>query len=51
MIIPLVTIALILPSVTHSTDEATLNTVQSILFAGATIVLYVIFILIQTGAS
>jgi Ca2+:H+ antiporter len=49
VIIPLVTIALILPSVTHSTDEATLNSTQSILFAGATIVLYVIFIVIQTG--
>jgi Ca2+:H+ antiporter len=49
VIIPLVTIALIMPSVTHSTDEATLSTPQSILFAGATIVLYVIFILIQTG--
>jgi Ca2+:H+ antiporter len=49
VIIPLVTIALILPSVTASTDDATLNSTQSILFAGATIVLYVIFILIQTG--
>ena len=49
MIIPLVTIALILPSVTTSTDDATLNTTQSVLFAGATIVLYAIFLLIQTG--
>jgi Ca2+:H+ antiporter len=49
VIIPLITIALILPSVTHSTDEASLSTAQAILFAGATIVLYVIFILIQTG--
>ncbi len=49
VIIPLVTIALILPSVTTSTDDATLTSTQSILFAGATIVLYVIFILIQTG--
>jgi Ca2+:H+ antiporter len=49
VIIPLVTIALILPRVTASTDDATLNGTQSILFAGATIVLYVIFILIQTG--
>ncbi len=49
VIIPLVTIALILPSVTHSTDAATLNTAQSVLFAGATIVLYVIFLKIQTG--
>ena len=49
VIIPLVTIALILPSVTGSTDEATLNSTQSVLFAGATIVLYAIFLLIQTG--
>jgi Ca2+:H+ antiporter len=49
VIVPLVTIALILPSVTTSTDAPTLSTTQAILFAGATIVLYVIFILIQTG--
>ena len=49
VIIPLVTIALILPSVTTSTDAQTLSTTQAILFAAATIVLYVIFILIQTG--
>lgn len=49
VIIPLVTIALILPSVTTSTDAQTLSTTQAVLFAGATIVLYVIFILIQTG--
>jgi len=49
VIIPLVTIALILPSVTTSTDAPTLSTTQAILFAAATIVLYVIFILIQTG--
>jgi Ca2+:H+ antiporter len=49
VIIPLVTIALILPSVTTSTDAQTLSTTQAILFAGATIALYVIFILIQTG--
>ena len=49
VIIPLVTIALILPSVTHSTDEATLSTTQAVLFGAATVVLYVIFLLIQTG--
>ena len=49
MIIPLVTIALILPSVTTSTDAPTLNTTQAVLFAAATLGLYVIFILIQTG--
>ena len=38
VIIPLVTIALILPSVTTSTDAQTLSTTQAILFAGATIV-------------
>ena len=49
VIIPLVTIALILPSVTTSTDAQTLSTTQAVLFASATIALYVIFILIQTG--
>ena len=49
VIIPLVTIALILPSVTTSTDAPTLNTTQAVLFAAATLGLYVIFILIQTG--
>jgi Ca2+:H+ antiporter len=49
VIIPLVTIALILPSVTTSTDDQSLSTTQAILFAAATIALYVIFILIQTG--
>jgi Ca2+:H+ antiporter len=49
VIIPLVTIALILPGVTTSGAEATLSTTQAILFAGATLVLYVIFLVIQTG--
>jgi Ca2+:H+ antiporter len=49
VIIPLVTIALILPSVTTSTDAPTLSTTQAVLFAAATVVLYVIFLLIQTG--
>src|SRR3954470_16721390 len=49
VIIPLVTIALILPSVTTSTDAPTLSTTQAVLFAAATIVLYVIFLKIQTG--
>jgi len=49
VIIPLVTIALILPTVTTSTDAPTLSTTQAVLFAAATIVLYVIFLLIQTG--
>ena len=49
VIIPLGVIALILPAVTTSTDAATLSTTQAILFAGATIVLYVFFLRIQTG--
>lgn len=49
VIIPLGVIALILPSVTTSTDAPTLSTTQAVLFAGATIVLYVFFLRIQTG--
>jgi Ca2+:H+ antiporter len=49
VIIPLGTIALIMPAVTSSTDAATLTTTQAVVFAGATIVLYVIFLVIQTG--
>lgn len=49
VIIPLVTIALILPSVTTSTDAPTLSTTQAILFGAATLGLYVIFLLVQTG--
>jgi Ca2+:H+ antiporter len=49
VIIPLGVIALIMPAVTSSTDAPTLSTPQAVLFAGATIVLYVIFLRIQTG--
>ena len=49
VIIPLGVIALILPSVTTSTDAPTLSTTQAVLFAAATIVLYVLFLVIQTG--
>jgi Ca2+:H+ antiporter len=49
VIIPLGVIALIMPAVTSSTDAPTLSTAQAVLFAGATIVLYVIFLRIQTG--
>src|SRR4051794_21576474 len=49
VIIPLAVIALILPSVTTSTTDGTLTTTQAVLFSLATVVLYVIFLLIQTG--
>ena len=49
VIIPLATIALVLPSVTTSTTDGTLTTPQAILFSIATVVLYVIFLVIQTG--
>jgi Ca2+:H+ antiporter len=49
VIIPLAVIALILPSVTTSTTDGTLTTTQAVLFSLATIALYAIFLLIQTG--
>jgi Ca2+:H+ antiporter len=49
VIIPLATIALILPSVTQSTPDDTLSTSQAILFSIATAVLYVIFLIVQTS--
>lgn len=49
VIIPLGVIALIMPAVTSSTEAATLTTTQAVVFAAATIVLYVIFLKIQTG--
>ena len=49
VIIPLVTIALILPTVTQSTPDETLSTSQAILFSIATAVLYAIFLLVQTS--
>ena len=50
VIIPLVTIALILPSVTHSTDDGdALDRAGDPVRARRRSVLYVIFILIQTG--
>jgi Ca2+:H+ antiporter len=49
VIIPLVTIALILPSVTQSTPDETLSTSQAVLFSIATAVLYVIFLIVQTS--
>ncbi|WP_028058052.1 calcium:proton antiporter [Candidatus Solirubrobacter pratensis] len=49
VIIPLATIALIMPSVTRSTSDETLSTTQAILFSLATAALYAIFLIIQTG--
>jgi Ca2+:H+ antiporter len=49
VIIPLATIALILPSVTQSTPNDTLSTSQAILFSIATVALYAIFLLVQTS--
>lgn len=49
VIIPLATIALIMPSVTSSTPDGTLTTGQAVLFSLATIVLYAIFLIVQTG--
>lgn len=49
VIIPLATIALVLPSFTTSTTDGTLTTPQAILFSVATVVLYLIFLRIQTG--
>ena len=49
VIIPLATVALILPSVTQSTPDQTLSTAQAILFSIATAVLYAIFLIVQTG--
>jgi Ca2+:H+ antiporter len=49
VIIPLATIALVLPSVTASTPDGTLTTAQAIPFAAFIVVLYGIFLAIQTG--
>jgi Ca2+:H+ antiporter len=49
VIIPLATIALVLPSVTASTPDGTLTTAQAIPFAVFIVVLYGIFLAIQTG--
>ncbi|MEH3146214.1 MAG: calcium:proton antiporter [Methylobacterium frigidaeris] len=49
VIIPLTTIAMILPNFTTSTSGGTLTTLQSVSFSLFTIALYAIFLLIQTG--
>lgn len=49
VLMPLATMALILPRFTKSTDLATLSTTQEILFGTITIALYGIFLAVQTG--
>jgi Ca2+:H+ antiporter len=49
VIIPLTTITFVLPSVTSSTPDGTLTTAQSIPIAIFTLVLYVVFLVLQTG--
>lgn len=49
VIIPLTTIALIIPNFTTSTSSGTLSPLQAIAFSVFTVALYGIFLLIQTG--
>ena len=49
VIIPLTTITFVLPSVTSSTSDGTLTTAQSIPIAIFTLVLYAVFLVLQTG--
>jgi Ca2+:H+ antiporter len=49
VIIPLTVVALVIPSVTTSTTAGTLTTGQAIAFSALTIVLYGIFLAVQTG--
>ncbi len=48
-IIPLTTIALIIPNFTTSTPDGSLTTLQAAAFSVLTVVLYGIFLLLQTG--
>ncbi|AWB22167.1 calcium:proton antiporter [Methylobacterium currus] len=48
-IIPLTTIALIIPNFTTSTPDGSLTTLQAVAFSVLTVVLYGIFLLLQTG--
>ncbi|MEM7222730.1 MAG: calcium:proton antiporter [Pseudomonadota bacterium] len=48
VLVPLATMSLILPTFTTSTEEPTLTPLQGVLFATMTIVLYGIFLAIQT---
>ena len=49
VIIPLTTIALIIPNFTSSTSDGTLTTLQAVTFSVFTLALYGVFLLIQTG--
>lgn len=49
VIIPLTTIALILPNFTTSTSNGTFTTLQAVAFSIFTVALYAVFLLIQTG--
>jgi Ca2+:H+ antiporter len=49
VIIPLTTIALIIPNFTRSTSDGTLTTLQAGAFSVFTLALYGVFLLIQTG--
>ncbi len=48
VLVPLTTICLILPRFTVSTTEPTLTSIQAVLFAAMTVVLYATFLAIQT---
>ncbi len=49
VIIPLSTLALIIPNFTTSTHDGTLTTLQAVTFSAFTLALYGVFLLIQTG--
>ena len=49
VLIPLTTIALIIPNFTSSTSDGTLTTLQAVTFSVFTLALYGVFLLIQTG--
>ncbi|KAB1073955.1 calcium:proton antiporter [Methylobacterium planeticum] len=49
VIIPLTTIALVIPNFTTSTSDGTLTTLQAVTFSVFTVALYGVFLLIQTG--
>ncbi|WGF89940.1 calcium:proton antiporter [Marinivivus vitaminiproducens] len=49
VMIPLAVIALVLPNLTTSTPDGTLTTVQAIAFSTFTVLLYGVFLAIQTG--
>ena len=49
VIIPLTTIALIIPNFTSSTSDGTLTLLQAVTFSAFTLALYGVFLMIQTG--